>query len=89
MNIYDATEQAYKNGYQQGKRDAVKHGRWINEVELLYGWIPMNSVVCSACHEANGLGTAYCPNCGAQMDLPEPYDPDIPRDQCKDKARFD
>ena len=27
MNIYDATETAYKNGYKQGKKDAE---RWIS-----------------------------------------------------------
>ena len=28
MDKYTATEQAYKNGYEQGKKDAVKHGKW-------------------------------------------------------------
>lgn len=49
----------------------VKHGRWINEVELrpeLYGWVPLNSVVCSICKNSNELEKPYCPNCGARMD---------------------
>ena len=29
MNNTDAIEQAYRNGYEGGKRDAVKHGTWI------------------------------------------------------------
>ena len=32
MNIHDATEQAYKNGYAQGMKDAVK---WISVKERL------------------------------------------------------
>ena len=32
MNIHDATEQAYKNGYAQGMKDAVK---WISVSEEL------------------------------------------------------
>lgn len=52
--------------------EPVKRGRWINEVELrpeLYGWVPLNSVVCSACNKSNSRETSYCPNCGAKMDL--------------------
>ena len=32
MTIHDATEQAYKNGYEQGKKDATK---WIPVTERL------------------------------------------------------
>lgn len=32
MKSHDATEQAYKNGYEQGKKDAVK---WIPVTERL------------------------------------------------------
>ena len=32
MNNYEATEQAYKNGYEQGKKDALK---WIPVRERL------------------------------------------------------
>ena len=78
MNIYDAIEQAYKNGYQQGKRDAVKHGRWE--------YVGPNSQRCSHCKKIVPCGEIeveviqcgrfdmeynYCPNCGAQMDLEE------------------
>lgn len=51
--------------------EPVNHGRWINEVELrpeLYGWVPLNSVVCSICNKSNSRETDYCPNCGAKMD---------------------
>ena len=57
MNIHDATETAYRNGYEQGKKDAVKHGEWCG-------------TVCSACgaSTANGFDYEYCPHCGAKMD---------------------
>lgn len=85
MNIHDATEQAYKNGYEQGLKDAVKHVRWLDDQ---YFWR------CSECLEWLEVeqGTAdmnFCPHCGAKMDLPEPYNPDIPRDQWEDKAKFE
>lgn len=32
MKIYEATEQAYKNGYEKGKADALK---WIPVTEML------------------------------------------------------
>lgn len=36
MNTYEATEQAYKNGYEQGKKDALKWipvTKWLPEVD--------------------------------------------------------
>ena len=66
MNEHDIAEQAYKNGYEDGKRDAVKHGRWIG------GYMGLTYIVpkCSQCGYGNGaVGAAnYCPNCGAKMD---------------------
>ena len=39
MNIHDACEQAYKNGYEAGKKDAVK---WIPVTERLpEDWCPV------------------------------------------------
>ena len=49
----------------------VKHGEWLDEVEMrpeLYGWIPLNNVVCSICNQSNSRETNYCPHCGAKMD---------------------
>lgn len=67
MDIYSATEEAYKRGYEDGKRDAVVHGRWINTEEkphLIYR--------CSECGDKWSYGVMlhckYCPNCGAKMD---------------------
>lgn len=68
MNLYDIAEIAYRNGYTDGKRDAVKHGRWEN-----------GSPYCPICGKDKFRGLDanvwvdwqpdYCPNCGAKMDL--------------------
>jgi hypothetical protein len=77
---YWATEAAYKNGYGDGKRDAVKHGRW----EDIYGGKYANPRFrCSVCkekanykfvqdellswHDAQVL-TPYCPYCMSKLD---------------------
>lgn len=61
VNLADA----YQKGYEQGKKDAVKHGHWID-----YNY----DVTCSVCgtqwdkddycYEA----FKYCPECGSKMD---------------------
>lgn len=33
MDNHTATELAYKNGYEQGKKDAVRHGRWDSKYD--------------------------------------------------------
>ena len=74
MKTHDATEQAYKNGYADGKRDAVKHGEWVSLTECANA-----GVYCSVCNKKvykedyawcnrkNKLRSNYCPNCGADM----------------------
>ena len=68
------TEQAYKNGYdkgyEDGKRDAVKHEgcKWCN------GEYHTTMSATAIRHHSNGnrdwneLKVKYCPNCGARMD---------------------
>jgi len=78
MIIHDATETVYRNGYEQGKKDAVKHGHWVITEYEYYD--------CSICGNAyfNGCDShaearerlekrsydvySYCPYCGAKMD---------------------
>lgn len=63
-------EEAYKNGYEKGKKDAVKHGRWVQCKDWDYDY------ECSICEGYAGEDTDgnynklshYCPNCGAMMD---------------------
>lgn len=76
MDKYTATEQAYKNGYEQGKKDAVKRGYWMATREKL-GYTEVDCVECSVCHENwtvdadcafEIIGTwKHCPTCGAKM----------------------
>lgn len=69
MDKYTIDETQYKNGYRKGyedgKRDAVKHGRWVfgtaNHREY------MKCSVCLKSQTPTGVFT-YCPNCGARMD---------------------
>lgn len=75
MDNFTATEQAYKNGYEQGMKDAVKHGRWeITEDDFYMGLMICKCTVCreEICFEdvsdIENLNYNYCPNCGAKMD---------------------
>lgn len=67
MTNNDACEIAYKNGYEQGLKDAVKHGRWEWMTEDMY-----NCTYCGTInHVKEVMGRPdfnYCPNCGARMD---------------------
>lgn len=67
MDMYTATEEAYKKGYEAGKRDAVVHAVWrLNED---------GSGTCMRCHRTTkGVWDydnyyRYCPDCGAMMGL--------------------
>ena len=65
---YDRSQ--YEKGYADGKKDAVKHGRWI--VDTAFGNDVMSGeqmVICSECGKGIFWGKQnYCPNCGAKMD---------------------
>lgn len=72
MDNHTATELAYKNGYEQGKKDAVRHGRWVKQ------WCDNNMIgheyaECSVCGcsmlDTNQFwNSKHCPNCGVKMD---------------------
>ena len=74
MDKYTATEQAYKNGYEQGKKDAVIHGYWnhnpikrfsLNEYYMIP---PIGEYECSCCRARSHTYSAnYCHYCGAKM----------------------
>lgn len=51
MKTYEATEQAYKNGYEKGKQDAVKHGRWVKRKTYILGLAVGTETVCSVCEK--------------------------------------
>ena len=62
MKTMDATEQAYKNGYEDGKRDAVKHGQWIKTTTYPIKY------VCPECGHQKEFKRPYCEICGTKMD---------------------
>ena len=72
MTIHEATEQAYKKGYEDGQRDAVPvaYGRWNKwrppQNMVLIGVEMLN--VCSECTAKYVQTFSYCPNCGAKME---------------------
>ena len=70
MDKYTIDETQYKNGYRKGyedgKRDAVKHGRWDHHASMVRTPFAMN-YDCSVCGNESAETTNYCPNCGAIM----------------------
>ena len=77
MDKYTLQEQAYKRGYEQGKKDAVVRGRW----EVVHGVLTpggdplLRCAICKSRESEHLCGIEcrtiwnYCPNCGAKMDL--------------------
>ena len=67
MDKYTLTEQAYKNGYEQGLRDAIKDGEWVVSSYSRHHY------KCSVCRGGNlykggvPVLSAHCPHCGARM----------------------
>lgn len=66
MNIHDATETAYKNGFEAGYeagKHVIRKGRWVHDINNLY--------CCSECLGRETMShkrlKLYCPNCGADM----------------------
>ena len=69
---------AYDEGYEQGKNDAVKHGHWIYGREIAREYlanecvaIEYEDISCSACKTRFRpfFGNFnFCPYCGARMD---------------------
>ncbi len=73
MNNTDAIEQAYRNGYEDGKRDAVRHGHWIDQKEAKEAERYDMAYCCSVCGRCDWDCTEsesfnFCPACGAKMD---------------------
>ena len=78
MNVYNATEIAYKRGYDKGYNDGVEEtlknstlgekGHWIFED----GWITCSNCGCQPYKNENKIdfNNLYkkCPNCKATMD---------------------
>ena len=78
MTEKEAYGQAFENGrklgYEEGKRDAVKHGEWIEDYETIVDdsgretYPVQTGYVCSECEKDGDVNWRFCPNCGARMD---------------------
>lgn len=83
MNNYEATEQAYKNGYEAGKKDALKKVV-VRRTARLY-WKPVGegtwNLTCSACDSHLGCreDSKFCPECGAKFVKPKALMPAPPK----------
>jgi uncharacterized paraquat-inducible protein A len=72
MNWYDAMEEAYKNGYDKGMKDAqkdVRHGHWV--VHCAAGGRKARTETwaeCSYCHVTGSPQWKVCPVCETKMD---------------------
>lgn len=66
MNVYDAIETAYKNGFEAGKASMTKHGLWeamYDSCGKLVGWIHRD------CGRVTIEASNYCPSCGTKMSV--------------------
>ena len=67
MNAHDATEAAFRNGYEQGKKDAVKHGKLIKQ-GVAFDLCGIDYYNCSLCDQSSQIETPFCPHCSAKTD---------------------
>lgn len=58
-------ETAFTEGYEAGKKEAVKRGHWIEKVSYS-GW-GVSIYTCSECENAETIPSKFCPNCGAEL----------------------
>ena len=63
----EAYHAGYQAGYENGKRDAVRHGYWIRLNRKSFSTCD-SFWQCSECRHENARRTDYCPHCGAEMD---------------------
>ena len=60
----DILEKAFNDGYEKGKKDAVRHGKW-ERIEYSF----VGAYRCSCCgSKALDDSFNYCGYCGAKMD---------------------
>ena len=74
MDIGKELAKAFDDGYEQGKNDAVQHGKWERtDITEENGWALYR---CSCCNWHTTYYYSFiasptynfCPNCGAKMD---------------------
>lgn len=69
MDVYTATEEAYKKGYREGLYD----GRTMFGASASWGSGTNPRRPCTECGYRTAP-TKFCPNCGFAMKNPFPYD---------------
>ena len=69
MDIGKELEKAYKDGYEQGKKDAVRHGKWVSSTNANGDRIYYCSRCCYEPPYENDVykECEYCQKCGAKM----------------------
>lgn len=77
VNLADAyAKDAYQKGYEQGGKDAVKHGHWSQYAEPHEDGKGLYICsVCNAMHVMHDDEYKFCPSCGAKMEQLEYYRP--------------
>lgn len=58
-------ETAFTEGYEAGKKEAVKRGHWI-EIAGYGGWSE-TYYQCPECNATEYIPSNYCPNCGTEL----------------------
>lgn len=70
MNIYDALEAAYKNGFIAGSQSRDKEcGTWQWDEVMVNRNKPVYAYRCSECDERVFIKSPYCPYCGTKINL--------------------
>ena len=59
-------ETAFREGYEAGKKEAVKRGKWFHNDTPTFG-NPYGSYICTLCNNIVDYKENYCPSCGADM----------------------
>ncbi len=66
---------AYEDGYEDGKKDAIRYGKWLNEPPYIADGKCLKGQECSICHSyfvSDGnkpySNHPYCPQCGVKME---------------------
>jgi rRNA maturation endonuclease Nob1 len=84
VKTYEATEQAYKNGYEQGKKDALKKVVIRRRAKLYWKLVAPGewNLTCSACDSHLGCKetASFCPECGARFVRPKAVMPEPPKE---------
>ena len=70
MDVYTATEEAYKKGYargfEDGEKEAIKHMCFEEHLDSGHNVVGAKWIKCTTCKMFYYSGHNYCPNCGTK-----------------------